>query len=236
MPVAVVQKSVVAVLTAGALCLPAAAFGALAKEKSAWGPRPVVGTKMIYTHSDGTPTTHLIEKIEGDNVWNTVNFDNGGAPATNRNVTYRSIVTWELHRVGEGVIRWDFDRNQLARLWPLKVGNAVRLTARVLLGKGKTREAALAALKQTHSVTYRFVVEGRRHVTVPAGTFQSWVILRIAEQRDLEGKLTFVAMRRYWLAEDLGWIVRLDSDTIYQDAKANRVASLTAKAVALPSK
>jgi len=105
-----------------------------------------------------------------------------------------------------------------------------------MLGRGKTLEAAVAKLKQTHTITYRFLVEGRRHITVKGGTWQAWIISRVAEQRDMKGALTYVGMRRYWLAERLGWIVRLDTDDIYPDEKKNRTATLQATVVALPAR
>lgn len=223
------------------LCLLIAVFSAatlpaLAKDDIKWAPQPVPGMMIEFMHSDGTPTTHRITKVEGNNVWNTVDFDNGGVPAKNVNITYRSVITWQIHRPGEGVLRWEFDRKKLDSLWPLQVGKSVRLKTRVMLGRGKTLEAATATLKQTHSVTYRFVVEGRRHITVKGGTWQSWIISRVAEQRDMKGTLTYVGMRRYWLAEQLGWIVRLDTDDIFPDEKKNRTATLQAKAVALPAR
>lgn len=214
----------------------ALASPALAKDDVNWAPQPVPGMMIEFMHSDGTPTSHRITKVDGDNVWNTVDFDNGGVPAKNVNITYRSVITWQIHRPGEGVLRWEFDRKKLDTLWPLKVGKSVRLKTKVMLGRGKTLEAAAAQLKQTHSVTYRFHVEGRRHITVKGGTWQAWVISRIAEQRDMKGVLTYVGTRRYWLAERLGWIVRLDTDDIFPDEKKNRIATLQAVAVALPAR
>lgn len=219
-------------VAAGLLFAPAA----VARDVPDWKPLPVAGTKIIFTHSKSGDTTHDITKVDGDDVWNSVRSMADGKPRVHNNITFRSILTWQLHREGAGILRWKFDRKKLASLWPLKVGNNVRLKADLYLGRGKTFEEAEKDLKLADRVTYRFRVEGRRHVTVPGGKFQSWIILRIAEQRDLKGTLKYVSVRRYWLAEKLGWIVRLDSDSMAADEKGNSIATLKAKAVALPSK
>lgn len=218
------------------VALSAVVAHALAKDSAKWAPQPLAGMMIEFMHTDGTLAKHRITKVEGNNVWNTVDFDNGGVPAKNVNITYRSIITWQIYRPAEGVIRWEFDRKKLDTLWPLQVGKSVRVKTKLMLGRGKTLEAAAAKLKQTHSITYRFVVEGRRHVTVKGGTWQAWVISRVAEQRDMKGTLTYVGMRRYWLAERLGWIVRLDTDDIRPDEKKNRITTMQATAVALPAR
>ena len=74
-----------------------------ARDVPGWKPVPAAGMKIAYKHSDGTATTHTIEKVDGDDVWNTVQFVEGGTRLTNHNITYRSVLTWYLHREGEGV-------------------------------------------------------------------------------------------------------------------------------------
>jgi len=219
------------------VCIPAIAglSPAIAHDVPRWKPLPAAGMKITYKHSDGTATTHTIEKVDGDDVWNVVRFVENGDRLTNHNITFRSVLTWYLHRKGEGVLRWDFDRARLASLWPLKVGNSVHFRARLLLGKAKTKEAAEAALNPMQTVDYSFTVEGRRHVTTKAGTYQAWIILRIGETRDLKGKLVNVLIRRFWIAEDLGWIVRLDSHSIRPEPGRSNRATLQAEAVALPA-
>jgi len=209
---------------------------AAARDVPTWKPLPVAGMQIVYGFSKGSDTTHVITKVDGDDVWNTVRSQVDGAARVHNNITFRSILTWQLHREGAGILRWKFDRKKLASLWPLKVGNQVTVKADLYLGRGATFQAAEKALKLADRVVYRFRVEGRRHVTVPGGTWQSWIILRIAEQRGLDGKLKYVSVRRYWLAERLGWIVRMDSNSIAADAKQNSTALLRAKAVALPAK
>ena len=82
------------------------------------------------------------------------------------------------------------DGGVLGQLFPLQVGKAVSFT----------RRWAGAAWRD------RIEVLSREQVTVPAGTFDAFVLLRVSEQADSDWR----AEQRTWYAPGLGWVVKFE--------------------------
>jgi hypothetical protein len=82
------------------------------------------------------------------------------------------------------------DGGVLGQLFPLQVGKAVSFT----------RRWAGEAWRD------RIEVLGTERVTVPAGTFDTFVLLRVSEQVNSEWR----AEQRTWYAPELGWVVKFE--------------------------
>ncbi|MGD1879309.1 MAG: hypothetical protein ACFB13_17620 [Kiloniellaceae bacterium] len=82
------------------------------------------------------------------------------------------------------------DGGVLGQLFPLQVGKVVAFT----------RRWAGAAWRD------RIEVLGVERVTVPAGSFDTFVLLRRSEQVDSEWR----AEQRVWYAPELGWVVKFE--------------------------
>lgn len=82
------------------------------------------------------------------------------------------------------------DGGVLGQLFPLQVGKAVSFTRRW-------------AGQAWHD---RIEVLDREAVTVPAGTFDTFVLLRVSEQADSDWR----AEQRTWYAPELGWVVKFE--------------------------
>ena len=82
------------------------------------------------------------------------------------------------------------DGGDLGELFPLQVGKAVSFT----------RRWAGAAWRD------RIEVLSREQVSVPAGTFDAFVLLRVSEQADSDWR----AEQRTWYAPELGWVVKFE--------------------------
>jgi hypothetical protein len=82
------------------------------------------------------------------------------------------------------------DGGVLGQLFPLQVGKAVSFT----------RRWAGEAWRD------RIEVMGAEQVTVPAGTFDAFVLLRVSEQVNSDWR----AEQRIWYAPGLGWVVKFE--------------------------
>jgi hypothetical protein len=82
------------------------------------------------------------------------------------------------------------DGGVLAQLFPLQVGKAVSFT----------RRWAGQAWRD------RIEVVATERVTVPAGTFDTFVLLRVSEQVNNDWR----AEQRTWYAPELGWVVKFE--------------------------
>lgn len=82
------------------------------------------------------------------------------------------------------------DGGVLAQLFPLQIGKAVSFT----------RRWAGQAWRD------RIEVIGTERVSVPAGTFDTFVLLRVSEQLDSDWR----AEQRTWYAPALGWVVKFE--------------------------
>ena len=85
------------------------------------------------------------------------------------------------------------DGGALAPLYPLRTGNTVRFT------------------RQRGNLSWRdeIVVGGTDRVTVPAGTFDTYVVRRRSETPDDSWR----AEQRNWYAPEVGWVVKLEGYT-----------------------
>ena len=91
----------------------------------------------------------------------------------------RGIFSWAYWRPGQGWVEFKFDRAAIRKLWPLKPGNEARVKMRYGYGLGKTIGEARKKWKETEAGEIRYKVLRREKVTVPAGTFDTFVIERI---------------------------------------------------------
>ncbi|HEY9539000.1 MAG TPA: hypothetical protein VIS03_15510 [Kiloniellaceae bacterium] len=82
------------------------------------------------------------------------------------------------------------DGGELGELFPLQVGKAVSFTRRWAGEAWQDRIEVLAT----------------ERVTVPAGTFDAFVLLRVSEQVNSDWR----AEQRAWYAPELGWVVRFE--------------------------
>ncbi|HEY9549397.1 MAG TPA: hypothetical protein VIR45_07840, partial [Kiloniellaceae bacterium] len=82
------------------------------------------------------------------------------------------------------------DGGELGRLFPLQIGKAVSFT----------RRWAGEAWRD------RIEVLDRERITVPAGTFDTFVLLRVSEQVNGDWR----AEQRTWYAPELGWVVKFE--------------------------
>ena len=82
------------------------------------------------------------------------------------------------------------DGGILGQLFPLEVGKSVGFVRR--WGGGAWRD--------------RIEVQGTERVSVPAGTFDTYVLLRRSEQIDSDWR----AEQRSWYAPELGWVVKFE--------------------------
>src|SRR3546814_14024088 len=80
------------------------------------------------------------------------------------------------------------DGGELGRLFPLQIGKAVSFT----------RRWAGEAWRD------RIEVLDRERITVPAGTFDTFVLLRVSEQVNGDWR----DEQRTWYAPQLGWVVK----------------------------
>lgn len=121
---------------------------------------------------------------------------------------FRGIFSYAFWRPGKGWVEFKFDRAAIAKLWPLKVGNKARVAMRFGYGLGKTVAAAKVRWKVTEIGEIHYRVLRRERVTVPAGTFDTFVIQRTRRFRKFDGKKFFSQRRVGWLAPKLGYIVK----------------------------
>jgi len=82
------------------------------------------------------------------------------------------------------------DGGVLGQLFPLQVGKAVSFVRRWAGGAWRDR----------------IEVQGTERVVVPAGTFDTYVLLRRSEQIDSDWR----AEQRSWYAPELGWVVKFE--------------------------
>lgn len=201
-----------------AVCFAGAVLTACATEPPApltYRP-PAPGLVVIYSYvadGKGDPskpdTRQEIVSNSGDFVVNVVTDLTGGTVRVSR--TYRAIVTDRVHQRGDGIVVEEIQQDMIGRLWPLAPGKIAKSTGRRLLGEGRTEKIAEGRLKPVGRIDYVFKVLRREKVIVPAGTFDTVVFQRVATIRDLKGKISLVSEKTYWVAPDLGWLVRLDT-------------------------
>ncbi len=202
---------------------------------------PAPGLVVTYAEAakgrgDGkTATTrHRIVRNIDDRVLNVVTNLSSGAERHNR--TLRGVVTYQIWEPGRGVIVEDIRKNPPRDLWPMTPGNWSVTEGPIFVGEGKTEKAALKKVRRIGSIAHTFQILRRETIRVPAGSFESYVILRKSTVRKADGTLRLTSEKTYWYVPSLGWIVRLDTVTKrpgQPDRKARMVAiSITRPAAA----
>ncbi len=208
-------------MAALAMCVTTAP--ASAQNQAAYVP-PKKGLQFVFAYwRDGKEiaerkrVTHTILDIKGDVVINTV-----GRSVQDHHKTLRGIVSFDFFRPRGGVIRQEIDHDKVRALWPLAAGKRVQFTSKLLFARGKSKEVANAQLKHTDNVKYSLEILRREKVTVPAGTFDTFVIRQIRIMTNLKGKVEQRSDKTYWYAPSLGWIVRLISAISNADEKPRK--------------
>ncbi len=174
---------------------------------------PPKGLELVWSRIDkvgGKAVTssfiHRVLGVRGDEVLYSVSSP--GKYDGDEVRLFRGIFSYAYWRPGQGWVEYKFDRAALAKLWPLKVGNQARVAMRFGFGLGKTIAAAKMRWKATETGEVRYRVLRRETVTVPAGTFDTFVIERTRLFRKLNDSEVSSQQRVGWLAPKLGYIVK----------------------------
>lgn len=201
---------------------------------------PVPGLVVVYSYVEngkGDPSKPSIRQEivsnDGDFVVNIMTDLKDGTLRDSR--TFRAIVTERVYQRGDGIIVERIQQDTLRRLWPLAPGKTAKSTGQRLFARGRTEKFAENHLKPAGRIDYIFRILRREKLVVPAGTFDTVVFQRVATIRDMKGKISLVSDKTYWLALDLGWLVRLDTVNTRPGHPAVK-ARLTAIRVTRPGK
>ena len=87
----------------------------------------------------------------------------------------------------------------------LEVGKTVKVDL--------TRTTRRGAQTEVQAGTFTLAVEGKARISVPAGEFSTWVVLRRIETRDKQTGARYRQDRRSWYVPDLGWFARLQLES-----------------------
>ena len=114
--------------------------------------------------------------------------------------TYRGIHTY-LSVAPDVEVQEAFDRRVIDSFGRLEIGKRVRIDI--------TRTTRRGAQTEVQAGTFTLAVEAKERISVPAGEFDTWVVLRRIETRSKQTGARYMQDRRSWYVSDLGWFVRL---------------------------
>ena len=144
---------------------------------------PKSGTVIEYTGTGGT-----IVFGGADGMWCTGTLEKGQS--------------WRRYAVLAGAdASWSgFIENHVERIWPLQLGKEIRFTF-----QGRSSRVSGGVDADTPFwYAERIVVARKEKLTVPAGTFDTWVI---GDHQDVSrGRV--VALRTYWYAPEIGFAIK----------------------------
>ena len=114
-----------------------------------------------------------------------------------------------------------FIDNHVERIWPLQIGKEIGFTFQ---GRS-SRQAGGIDADTPYWYVEKIVVARKERLTVPAGTFDTWVI----EDRQGVARGRVAAVRTYWYAPEVGFAIKfrlhiahgIGNDTAFE-AKAIR--------------
>jgi hypothetical protein len=156
-------------------------FGALAQEAPVPFKAPAEGTVLEYVRSNGNTRTVTVDKVEGQ-----VMILNGGAtryisfgPGLDKN---GSITDEEIQKI--------------ATIFPLEVGKKVSSTHTYNASNGRFVQGTTDTLE----------VLSAEEITVPAGTFKTWVIKTSMYNAHWNGR------SKCWYAPQIGYCVKAGYD------------------------
>lgn len=187
---------------------------------------PPVGTVLHFKRPTGSSLfafRHKIVSASGDEL--IYHVTNETSEPTNDQVRlYRGIFSYAYWRPGSGWVEYKFDRAQVAPLWPLKVGNKVDFPVTFGFAAAKTEAEGKRAWKVTERGRMTFTVRRQERVTVPAGTFDTFVIHRVRNFTLVAPPRRRIAVERVsWYAPSLGYVVRQTT----QNMRVSRRGQLT---------
>lgn len=178
---------------------------------------PPVGTVLHFQRPKGAAPVgfrHKIVAASGDEL--VYHVTNETSEATNDQVRlYRGLFSYAYWRPGRGWVEYKFDRATLAPLWPLKVGNRVDFPVTFGFAAAKTEAEGKAKWTMTERGRMTFAVRRRERITVPAGTFDTFVIHRVRNFTLVAPPHRRIAVERVsWYAPSLGYVVRQTTQTM----------------------
>lgn len=148
--------------------------------------------------------TSEIIALEGDTA--RVRFLEGGSQIAD-NLTLRGIFTYRL-KLTSASTRLVGDFAPIRALWPLAPGKSAELRLRQEQENAAAGDGEWKATGRTF--VYRYRVEREERVTVPAGQFEAWVILREVTLLIADGAQTRIETSRTWYAPALAWWVKFE--------------------------
>ncbi len=199
------------------IVLGVSATGVRADSHAGYTPSPK-GTELTWARgktADKAVKELFRHRVIGADAEDVVYLVKTKGKAGDRVRLFRGLFSYAYWRPGVAWIEYKFDRASLRKLWPLAPGKEARVKIRFGYGLGKTIEQAKANWKQTETGEIFYRVLRREKITVPAGTFDAFVIQRdrwFTKQED--GGKTY-ERRIGWLAPKLGYVVR---QSVHKDA------------------
>jgi hypothetical protein len=93
-----------------------------------------------------------------------------------------------------------FIDNHVERIWPLRIGKEISFTFQ---GRSDNQSGGVSA-DVPFWYAEKIVVARTERLTVPAGTFDTWVI----EDHQDVGRGRVIAIRTYWYAPAVGFVIK----------------------------
>ncbi len=147
----------------------------------------------FFSYDDGT-TAVVTATSNGQITWH---YNNGATSTGYRNFILPALSWTSANRFSKASTTAPVDM-----LWPLAIGNQGQFETHQILSK----KNQIASTERTRK--WSCVVEGTQRVSVPAGTFDTYVIVC---QRRSSSSNSWRATRRYYYAPDLGhYVIRED--------------------------
>jgi hypothetical protein len=144
---------------------------------------PKPGTVIEYTSTGGT-----VVFGEADGMWCTGTQEDGQS--------------WRRYAMLAGAdASWSgFIENHVERIWPLQLGKEINFTFQ---GRSSRNASAVDSATPFWYVE-KIVVARKEKLTVPAGTFDTWVI----EDHQEVSRGRVIALRTYWYAPEVGFAIK----------------------------
>lgn len=166
-----------------------------------WSRIPVAGGKTA-----AETFLHRVVRADKDEVlYQVISKDDGNGDRVH---LFGGLFSYAYWRPGVAWVEYKFDRAMLRKLWPLAPGKETRVKMRFGYGEGKTIAQAKANWKETEVGEIHYRVLRREKVTVPAGTFDAFVIERNRRFTKHDKGKVIIQRRVGWLVPKLGYVVK----------------------------
>lgn len=175
---------------------------------------PDIGLSVVYrfTRPDGSEAQpdHTYRVVSVNGMYSTAELTRVDAPDFRGSLeSYR--VWYSIRTVQrQGVIHQDSPTAMIDALAKLTVGTLRVFPAKLRIEPAMTSNGA-APKPASFDVTMTYAVEARERVTVPAGTFDTFVLRRTQEFPGADGRATRRDTNRAWYAPQLRWWVKLEA-------------------------